>query len=298
MIGRPQIALAILFAGAAANASSASAQGERPAMSIGRIATAKSCTLYQESAGRAGVAVTPYAAAAFASWRTWWVKDCVDNFASMRASLEAALAASGGVRLGPAGGYVVSAVLSDTSGGPGSAGPNAPDMGPGGFSIASTGMRINADVTVRDRAGHIVFGTLLTKTIEIGSDIKVGGFETRSNESGQALYGRLQHEVALAVARAVAFHFTPLRVIDGDGRQIRLNYGAPLLTLGTIVQATSPDGATTIRYNVVSAADGVATARVDGGGDASRIVPGSRAIVIEADDPAANARRYDKVELP
>jgi hypothetical protein len=294
---RIQTAVAALLIGAATIASPVSAQ-EGPAMSIGRLSSVKSCTLYQNSAGRAGAVATPYATAAFASWRTWWVKDCVDNFASMRASLESALAASGGVRLRADGGYIVSASLSDTSGGPGAAAPNAPNMGAGGFSIATTGMRINADVTVRDRAGHIVFGTLLTKTIEIGSDIKVGGFETSSNDSGQALYGRLQHEVALAVARAVAFHFTPLRVVDGDGRQIRLNYGTPLLALGTIVQATSPDGATTIRYNVVSAADGFATAHVDGGGDAARIVPGSRAIVIEADDPAANGRHYEKVELP
>lgn len=299
MTCRGRIIAKTLLIGAAMSAAPALAQeGERPPMSIGRISTVKSCNLYQESAGRAGVAVTRYAAAAFASWRTWWVKDCVDNFASMRASLEAALAASGGVSLRSGGGYIVSTSLSDVSGGPGAATPNAPDMGAGGYSIATTGMRINVDVTVRDRGGRIVFGTLLTKTIEMGSDIKVGGFEASSNDSGQAVYGRLQHEVALAIARAVAFHFTPLRVVDGDGRQIRLNYGAPLLTLGMIVQATSPDGATTVRYNVVSSADGFASARVDGGGDAARIVRGSRATVIEADDPAANARRYDKVELP
>jgi len=272
--------------------------GERPAMSVGRIATVKSCTVYQQSAGRAGAIVTPYAAAAFASWRTWFVKDCVDNFAAMRASLEAALAASGGVRLRSDGGYSLWLSLSDVSGGPGAAAPDAPDMGQGGFSIATTGMRVAADVTVRDRAGRIVFGTLLTKTIEIGSDIKVGGFETRSNDSGQALYGRLQQQVALAVARAVAFHFTPLRVTGGDGRHIQLNYGAPLLTLGTTVQATSPDGATNVRYNVVAASEGVATAEAEGGGDPSRIVAGSRATVLEPDDPAANGRRYQKVELP
>lgn len=290
--------LAALLAAAAAGPAPAQAQEDRPTISIGRISSAKSCTYFQESAGRAGVVVTPYAAAGFASWRTWWVKDCVDNFATMRASLEAALAASGGVDLGPRGGYVVSATLSEVSGGPGGAAPNAPDMGEGGFSYATSGMRINANVSVRDRAGRVVFGSLLTKTIETGFDAKVGRFQASANESGQALYGRLQNEVALALARSVAFHFTPLKVVGGDGRQIRLNYGTPLLALGTIVEATSPDGGTFVRYNVVSAADGSALARVEGGGDSSRIVPGSRARIIEPDDPAANARLYDKVELP
>lgn len=299
MTGRARGVAALLAATAAACLSPAKAQdGDRPSMSVGRISSTKSCTYFQESAGRAGAVVTPYAAAGFASWRTWWVKDCVDNFATMRSSLEAALAASGGVDLGPGGDYVVSAALSDVSGGPGSAAPDAPDMGEGGFSYASNGMRISVDVSVRDRSGRTVFGTLLTKTIETGYDVKVGRFQASANESGQALYGRLQQEVALAVARAVAFHFNPLRVTGGDGRQIQLNYGAPLLGLGTIVQATSPDGATMVRYNVISSADGSALARFEGGGDPARIVPGSRARVIEPDDPAANGRLYDKVELP
>lgn len=294
----PRRAVAALLIAAACAPQAAAQSADRPALSVGRIGTVKSCTLYRETAGRAGAVATPYAAAAFASWRTWWVKDCVDNFATMRSSLEAALAASGGVDLGPGGDYVVTATLSDVSGGPGGAAPDAPDMGESGFAIATSGMRVNVDVTVRDRSGRAVFGTLLTKTIETGYDVKVGTFQASANESGQALYGRLQQQVALAIARAVAFHFTPLEVVGGDGRQIRLNYGSPLLTLGTTVQATSPDGGTMVRYNVVSAAPGSALARVEGGGDPSRIVPGSRAIVIEADDPAANARRFDKVELP
>jgi hypothetical protein len=273
-------------------------EGERPSMSIGRVASVKSCTYLRETAGSAGAVATPWAAAAYASWRTWWVKDCVDNFATMRQSLEAALGASGGVSLQPRGAYVVSASLSDVSGGPGGAAPYAPDRGEGGFSVASSGMRINIDVAVRDRGGRLVVGTLINKTIETGYDIKVGRFEASANESGQALYGRLQQEVALAVARAVAFHFTPLRVTGSDGRQIQLNYGAPLLALGTTIQATSPDGGTTVRYNVTSASDGSALARVEGGGDTRRIVPGSRVRVIEPDDPAANGRLYEKVDLP
>ncbi len=298
MIARPG-ALALVAAALAASTAAAPALAqERPAVSIGRIGSVRSCTYLQESAGRGGAIVTPYVAAAFASWRTWWVKDCTDNFATMRSSLEAALGASGGVSLQSRGDYTVSAMLSDVSGGPGAAAPNAPDMGRGGFSVATSLMRVNVDVTVRGRGGEVVFGTVFTKTIETGYDVKVGSFQASANDSGQALYGRLQNEVALAIARAVAFHFTPLRVTDGDGRQIRLNYGAPLLGLGTTVQASSPDGLTMVRYNVVSADESGALARAEGGGDSSRIVRGSRARVIEPDDPAANGRLYEKVELP
>ncbi len=104
--------------------------------------------------------------------------------------------------------------------------------------------------------------------------------------------------MALAVARLVAFHVVPLRVVSSDGGQIQLNYGSPLLKLGTIVQATSPDGLTTVRYSVTSASPGSAAAQAEGDADASRITPGSVASVIEADDPAANGRRYKKVDLP
>jgi hypothetical protein len=45
-------------------------------------------------------------------WRTWLVKDCVKNFATMRSSMEAALASSGNFTIG-GGGYKVDLVVSD-----------------------------------------------------------------------------------------------------------------------------------------------------------------------------------------
>jgi hypothetical protein len=290
-------AAAAVFSLAAA-APAVAQSGAGASISIGEVGSVQSCTYLPESAGRAGVAVTPYAAAAYAEWRTWWVKDCVDNFATLRTSLQAALASGGMDVRGGRGNYVMSVKLSAVSGGPGGGAPYAPDMGPDGYSIATVGMRVNADVTVRDRSGRVVFGKLLTKTIETGHEIRVGDFRTRANDSGESLYGQLQHQVSLAVARAVAFHFRPLQVTGGDGRQITLNYGDPLLTLGTVVEATSPDGSTALRYDVTSAANGSAIARTVARADAARIVPGSRARVIEADDPAANGRLFQKVDLP
>lgn len=266
--------------------------------SVGRIDSAKTCTLYQQSAGRAGAIITPRAIGVYASWRTWLVKDCVDNFAGIRNAIETALAASGGVALrGQGGRYTIVGRISEVSGEPSSA-PQAPDLGRDGFSAATNSMRVVIDVTVRDKAGRIVFGIPLVKTIETGSDIRVGSFRASSNESGQALYARLQQEVALSVARAVAFHFNPLRVITSEDRTIRLDYGAPLVRIGMIVQVSPPGGVSVLRYKVTSATGDSAIARFEGSGDPTRAVPGSLAVVIEADDPAANGPRYDKVDLP
>ena len=295
--GRTRIAARLIIAmGLVGAAVSAQAQLRGPlSISVGRFTSEKTCALYQESAGKSAFVATPYAIAAADSWRTWLVRDCVDNFASIRTSLQDALAASGKFVVRPSGAaYVVTGRISDFGGGGGPA-PNVP-TGQNGYSVSTQQMFVNADLALRDASGRIVFGGMLTKHLETGYDIKTPGFRATGSSSGQALYGELQHEVALAAARLIAFHLVPLRVVSGDGQQIQLNYGSPLLKLGTTVKVTSPDGATTIRYNVTSAESGESTADIDGEGDASRIVPGSIATVIEADDPAG--RRLKRVELP
>lgn len=265
-----------------------------PTLVVGTITSEKQCRYFQESAGRSALVVTPDAIAAASSWATWWVRDCVDNFASMKTSLQAALSAGGmSVRTG-SGRYTVSGRISDVVGGGGPA-PVAPRGG--SFGTASNRMMVNMDVTVRDGAGRIVFGGLLSKTIETGYDVHAGNFRAYGGMDGQGLYTLIQHEVALAVARLVCFHFTPLQVTGGHDEQITLNYGAPLLKLGTIVQVQGRDG-DVLRFSVTSAMEGTATAKLDGDGDMAQIGPGSVAAVIEADDPAANGRRLRGGRLP
>lgn len=266
-----------------------------PSISIGRIGSERTCTLYQESAGRSAVVATPYTLAAASSWRTWLVKDCVDNFATMRTALQAALASSGKLAVRQAGGaYQLTGRISDVSGGGTDV---STDSARDGFGVGVSFLRVGMDITVTDAAGRIVFGQLVSKKIETGSDVGADDFRATSSEAGRGLYTRLQHDVAIAVARKVSFRLVPLQVVGGGGRTIQLNYGAPLLTLGTMVMVTSPDGAT-VRYNVTSASDNSATAEVDGEGDIGRIGPGSTGVVIEADDPAANGRRMKRVDLP
>jgi hypothetical protein len=236
-----------------------------------------------------------YGMAAVESWRTWLVRDCVSNFATMRASLEAALASSGKITVRPRGAaYTVSATLSQVGqdGGPLQADPR------GAYSVSTQGIFATAEITVRDAAGRTVFGGVLTKHLETGSDIRTSGLHSGASQSGQAVYDELQNQIALAAARMVAFHIDPLRVVDGGRSQIRLNYGSPLLTVGTIVEVVPPGGGDSLRYLVTSADPGGASAKPDGEGDSSAVQPGVTANVVEADDPAANRRRIQRVELP
>jgi hypothetical protein len=273
--------------------SEARAQSSTPSIVVARISSEKACTLYQESAGTASMAATPYMVAASASWRTWLVKDCVDNFSTMRGSLQAALASTGKFNVKTAGsGYTLSGALSQ-------AGEESGGVASAGYSVSSRKMFVSMNLTLRDPSGRTLYGGLFTKHMAIGSSGSAQGVETGNDQSGEAIYTELQNQTALAAARLIAFHIIPLQVVGASGKKIQLNYGSPLLTLGTIIHATTPDGSTTVRYTVTSAGPDGAAAQVDGEvGDWSRIGPGSVASVVEADDPAANERRIEKTDLP
>lgn len=271
-----------------------------PIIRVGEIGSDKQCSLYELTSGRhreAG-AVNAYGAAyaSETSWTSYLVRDCVDHFASLRLSLQAALASAGSVAVATSGGggYVLSGRISDVSGG----GPAAPAEGVpvGGFAVSTSAMTVNMDVTLRDPAGHIVFGGLLTKALETGFSMDAGGMRSESSRSGEALYTELQHQVALATARMVVFHLEPLRVVMNAGDRVTLNYGAPLMALGQLVQVQAADGAA-VRYRVISAGQG--SAQASPVGDTTHpIQPGALATVIESEDPAANARRFERVDLP
>lgn len=267
-----------------------------PAISMGKFDAEEACTLYQQYAGRRAEYADAYVYASYSSFFTYLVRDCVQNFPSLRTALQAALASSGKFAQRP-GGYVITGHLSRVSGDGGPA-PSAPDMGPGGFSITSSSMFVTMDFSVKDARGRIVYGDVVTKKIEVSSDINVNGFRATSSQGGPGLYGVLQKELSQTIARKIAFHFVPLEVIGTEGTEIQLNYGAPLLALGQIVQATAPDGSAVARYRVTSASSGSALAELEGDGRYARIVPGSQAIVIENDDPAANGPRFKRTPLP
>lgn len=272
------------------------AAAARPvAVAVGPILSAKDCRLYMATSGHRETYADPLIYASQTSWTSWFYKDCVSHFDGIRTAIEAALASSGRVVVGP-GGLTLSGRLSnvvqdnnETQGGFGRQ---------GSYSVASQGMLVSFDLDLKDRAGRIVFGIPLTKRMETGSSVQTGGVDARGSQSGEGVYALLQQRVALAAARRIAFHYAPLQVVSVTDRKIQLNYGSPLLANGLLVNVSSPDGGTAIRYRIVSASDGTALAEKYSDGDESRIVPGSRAVAIEDDDPAANAPRFDRVELP
>jgi hypothetical protein len=164
-----------------------------------------------------------------------------------------------------------------------------------GFAADQRFLIANLDYTVSE-GSRIVGGGELTKRLEIGSLMTSGNMGAASQSDGAALYVSIQHEVAETVARAVAFKMFPLLLTSVDGNNVALNYGSPLIKMGTMIQVLAPSGP--IRFTVSGAETGRAVAHKDGSGDMSSLTRGTPATVIEPEDPAANGRRIQGAELP
>ena len=278
----------ILAVAAAAAMLPGVARAQTPRISLGTVTSEQSCTTYQLSAGSSALVANAYGIAAMSSWRTWLQRDCVANFATLRASLTAALASSGKLTVVPRGGYTLSAVVSAV--GSRSANVSGQDM-----QMSGEQSTVSMSLTLRDPAGRAVGGGLVTRSVETSGSITTNAFATSGGRDGQAMYNALEQGLAAQAARFAAMKVAPMRVIDDSADGIRLDYGSPLLTLGTMIQVQTPTGRFA-RYRVTAAGQGVSTAESDGA--PTPVPPGSLAIVIEEDDPAANARTMRRIDLP
>lgn len=269
------------------------------AVNVGTVISSQECEYFIESEGTRDVGIAAnrngFVYASSTSWRSWLVKDCVDNFPNMRASLEAALASTGKLVVGDSG-YSVDVSLSEISGG--DPAPFSPNTGVGGYATRSVSMLANFDLSIRDGRGSAIHGGLATKSIETGFSINTDGTYVSKNVTGEAVYGKLQNEMALSMARIVAFKLVPLRVQAVDQNRIELNYGAPVLQLGALVEVKEGGRLNSIKYRVVSTQGETAIAEVDGDNDTANIKVGALATMIESDDPAANGRRFKRAKLP
>lgn len=268
----------------------------RHTISIGKISSTKACTTYVMSSGKSTLSANRNGIYASESWRTWLVKDCVQNFPTMRTSLEAALASSGHFAVGT-GGYRVNLTLSDV-GTRASAATNAPGYAPEAYASQSSSLFINIDVTITDKAGRVVFGGVMTKSIPLSSASGANEFAQAEAEDGKGVYTELQHQAALAAARVVIFHIDPIKVLGRSGNQIKLNYGQPILPFGGILRVREANGFDDIKFRVTTSDDGNAVAEKDGDGNVNDIAPGASATFVENDSQAANARRFKREELP
>ena len=143
-----------------------------------------------------------------------------------------------------------------------------------------------------------MFGNLLTKTLPIGKGTATAGMISASAQSGRTVYTQMQREVAMAIAREIAFKMYPPRITAVTPGRIALNYHSDFLPLGTVVYVTAANGVSTIKCVVAPGSGGYATAVPDGAGSLAGVEVGSIVNVVDRDDPAAQGRRYERVDLP
>lgn len=251
----------------------------RSALKVGAVESDQSCSLYETY------------------WGAWLVLECQSNFPELRDRLQSAVAESGKLALSaktngrdiPRPDYLMTGRVS----GLGLTRSKAWDTD---YCIGKTTVSGTLDIRLRNsNTGAVVFGGSITKSVEVGSNMVAGSGNCSTNTPARASYAELQRELALAAVRAVSFQLVPLRVTQVQGRRIALNYGTPFLTLGSIVQLQDSQGFLT-KYRVNGATTQSATAEPTG--NAAQIAPGAVASFIEKDDPAANGRRFEKVDLP
>lgn len=288
----------------------AAAQDAPVRVSVGSFTSQQRCTLYavtsgsesmSASAGSAvaadgyGVAAASRASFAWArAWRTQLVRDCVSNFQELRGSVTAALAASGRIVVvppGTRGALVLSGRVSDV-------GVASSQLSERGNDESIGEATLTVELSLATPRGAVRFGNSIVKTLTFDEHYQSGEYRESRTQSDSATYGRLQRELAFAVSRAVAFHLSPIRVVENNGRRLRVNYGTPLLTVGGSVSVDGGLDAGIIRGTVIAAGTGFADVEATGGRDLSRVPLGSIATFAEPEDPAANIPAFPNVELP
>jgi len=287
--------------------SAPAAAQERVAVNVGNVTSTQSCTYFRNYSGSRltyseaqyarwwGAAAARRYYASHTTWRSWVVKDCQSNFQTLRNSVEGALASTGRLTTGP-GGYTLDITISDI----GETAParNTPVSGENSYKTSWGNAVVTFSFTLRDSAGSAIDGGVHTKRVEMSRTLDTNRVRTRTSEPGESVYDLIQQEVALNIAREVVFGFDPLRVVAVEDQYVEVNYGRPLLELGTRIDVKKTRGVGSIRYRVISASDNDATAEVDGDNDASDIEPGNVATLIESDSDAANSRRFRRKRLP
>lgn len=295
------IAGLFVFAG-----SSATAQ-DRFTVQVGTITSTKSCTTYRNYEGsRLSYSESEYARywgaaaarryyAAHTTWRSWVVKDCQDNFRTLRSSIEASLASTGRITVAR-GGYTLDVTISDVSADPPAT--SRPVRGEASYRTSWGKALVTANFTLRDRGGASVDGGIMTKRIEMSRTLDTNNIRVRVSEPGGAIYDLIQNEVALQIAREVTFGLEPVEVIGVEGDRVEINYGRPLVNVGDQFDVEQLRRIGAVRFRVITAGDRTSVAQVRGDVDPSDVDIGSAVSFVEADSDAANARVLRRNRLP
>lgn len=232
-----------------------------------------------------------------AAWGPWVLIECGEQFPQMRTGLQSALLESGRVQLATAkdaraaaaAPLVVSASVSGL-------GMETSRASGADYCIAGTRVRGTMDYRVRrGRGGPVIHGGTVTKSVEVASHAVAGSNDCSTFAPSQTDYRQLQGELALATAREIIFKVEPLKVLALSGSRVVLNYGAPFIKMGSAVDVEDEWGVP-VRFRVTNAGEGRSLAQPVG--DTRPVAVSARARLIENDDPAANGRRFERVELP
>lgn len=304
---RRRLAISAMFALAATAFPASPPAAQTPArIAVGAITAAQLCKVYMgvdarssgfvagSSAGYVGAFGAGGASSLAAGWessiRTYFVKDCVNQFAGVKTAMQAALASSGTVVVGPGGLLLRGRVENVTP--IGSAYRETTNPG-GSYGASSGGLAVTMSFTISDRGGRIIYGDIVKSILEtdFAADTRGTGYAGGMGEDGQ--YAQLQRIMAIDVARKVAFHFRPLRVTSTAGKTITINYGAPFIEQGMIINVTSAATGGTVKFRIASASDGSATAQSLSGREEPGIEPASRVSIADPGEPV-----MDRVELP
>jgi hypothetical protein len=280
-------------------------------IAVSELSSQLDCTIYEESSGtdttvtrsRSGVYADPFAVvgvnstaqATFSTWKTWYVKDCVDHFPSLKLSLRSALAAARmplNVTSGKADFYL-SGALSATSS---ENGPLITDSDTK-VTIKYNRMKIFFNFEVRNSRGKVVYGDQVQASIDEDFQVSAMGTTIKESRSGEGLYGKLEQNMARIVARKIALRLKPIKPISVDEDVVVLNYGDYVLPVGSKLQATNDKGFS-VFLNVVSSDDVSSVANVDGDGSDIKITPDWRITFVEKDSLNYNGRRFRRNDLP
>jgi hypothetical protein len=248
---------------------SASAQ---PTVRVGQIASERDCRIY------------------LICWGPWLIIECRNNFAQLRDRLQSALAESG--RFSAAGRRNAEYVLTGTVTEMGLVAASASGRD---YSLNSTRAVATLDLTMREAdSGRIIYAGTVTGSVDVSLDLVTDGTTISDAASARAIYASLQRETSLAASRAIAFRMDPLRVTAVAPRQVRLNYGAPLLETGANVQVADSAGFP-VQYRVTAVMpDGaVAEAAV-----ASTVAVGALASLVDRGGAPGGMNRFPRSEIP
>ena len=294
------------------NGSMAMAAGS--GVTVGTFTAEQTCTTYELKWGREFAASSSSAAAAGATsidgsgaasgyiagsnsssvyareWGADLRRECVQNFPQLRSTIIAALASAGPIASSGQS-LTLSGRLTDV-------GYDAQTVGTQRSMVTDQFMVVTIEFQLRDRSGRVVYGGALTKRLNISTGTETADISYSRSQTGGTTFSQIQQQVGFAVARAVIFHLQPLRVVENDGKAIALNYGTPLVPLGSAVIVTGSGSLRGKRLTVTSSMPGRAIAESDARISLADIAPGTLVMFAEADDAAAKSRVFERVDLP